>query len=326
MRDCLKIYEDKEGHRHFDYYFPSISSFVKYTREAPINDKIFTRFKRASESTLLAYGTDTLEETFDHLINGYHTQYPEYRRMSQIKNISFYRPIEEINETTVLSYDGGYVDINAYLAGEAKCMRKTVYQETRSFINFYIQLLLSSDVTEKENINRGIIALEIIRELELSGVSVNIIGIAGLEAKNDDYIEEMLVKIILKSANMPFNESKCIGPLTRVEFPRRAIMRLIEATPFDMKVAKHLQSSYGRAKEFDEIKPTLPLKKGDIYLGNPRLLGIRPGYTIERKDRFKKESEPMRYMIHGKDIYEDFETTLECLKLKDVIKLKKRLK
>lgn len=326
MRDYLNIYEDKEGYRHFDYYFPSLSSFVKYTREAPINEKIFTRFKRASESTLLAYGSDTLEETFDHLISGYHNQYPEYRRISQIKNISFYRPIEEINETTVLSYDGGYVDINAYLAGDAKCMRKTVYQETRSFINFYIQLLFSSDVTEKENIHRGIIALEIIRALEQSGVSVNIIGIAGLVTQNDNYREEMMLKINLKSSNMPFNESKCIGPLTRIEFPRRAIMRLVETTPFDFSLADDLRLTYGRAKEFDDLKPILPLKQGDIYLGNPRYLGIRPGYTIEKKERFKKSSEAKRYIIRGEDIYKDFETTLECLQLENVIKLKKRLK
>ncbi len=299
MNKYLKIYRDSLDRKVFKYTFPSITSLVQYLKDTPINMKVFGGYICSEIDTEPEFRGEPLKDTLEHLIYGYNQDYKHYREISKVSDIKFNQGIGEIPPRSIKSYVGSRVDIPAYVYGSPRNMRRVVRVGQKKIINFYFQLSYPAGTKENEIINRGIIAMQLIKALENVGYSINLIGFElDTESLRDDK-EIFYVTINLKDVDLTLNESKCIGPFMRKEFLRRIMFRLLETAD----VSDYWSVSYGSTLPVKEAVDIMNLRDEDIVFGTPKELGIK-----------------------GSDIYTDFEATIDKLKLNDEITLRKRLK
>lgn len=299
MNKYLKIYRDSLGRKVFKYSFPSITSLVQYLKDTPVNMKVFGGYICSEIDTEPEFRGEPLKDTLEHLIYGYNQDYKHYREISKVSDIRFSQGIGEIPPRSIRSYVGSRVDIPSYVYGSPRNMRRVVRVGQKKIINFYFQLSYPAGTKETEIINRGIIAMQLIKALENVGYSINLIGFElDSESLRDDK-EIFYVTINLKDADLTLNESKCIGPFMRKEFLRRILFRLLETAD----VSDYWSVSYGSTLPVKEAVGIMNLRDEDIIFGSPKELGIK-----------------------GSDIYTDFETTIDKLKLNNEITLRKRLK
>lgn len=299
MNKFLKVYQDESGSKVFKYTFPSISSLVQYLKDAPVNMRVFGGYICSEIDTEPEFRGEPLKDTLEHLIYGYNQDYREYREISKVNDIRFTQSFGEIPPRSIRSYVGSRVDIPAYVYGSPKNMRRIVRVGQKRIINFYFQLSYPAGTKEEEIINRGIIAMQLIKALENVGYSINLIG---FELDTESYggnREIFYVTINLKDVDLTLNESKCIGPFMRKEFLRRVLFRLLETTD----VSECWSMSYGSALPVTQARNIIYFGDDDIVFGSPKELGIR-----------------------GEDIFDDFSATINNLNLNDEISLKKRLK
>lgn len=316
MNNYLHIYKDEFGNKVFRYHFPSITSLVEYLRTAPVNYKNFTRLasETPDNSRSNIHRGESLEDTLNHLIYGYSDTYSEYREKSRIDRIHIETPMDYSRVRAVRSYVGSRVDIEAYVNGLEKNMLRPVRAVSKNIITFNYDLGNKGYVPENQIINRGMIAMLIIKALEQNNFSVNLNSYIlhknrqyDKEGREERYIayeegelEVLYVTLNLKDADLPLNEAKCVGPFMRPEFQRRGISRLTETTPGLNKY--WYTNRYGYLlpeKERDLVFKTRP---GDITFGNTVEMGIK-----------------------GEDLEKDLESAIKYLHLDDIITLKKRL-
>lgn len=298
MNNYLKVYRDSNGHKVLKYTFPSITSLVQYLKDTPVNMRVFGGYICSEIDTEPEFRGEPLKDTLEHLIYGYNQDYQHYREISNVSDIRFSQDIGQIPPRSIRSYVGSRVDIPAYVYGSPRNMRRVVRVGQRKIINFYFQLSYPAGTKEEEIINRGIIAMQLIKALENVGYSINLIGFELDQESYRDEKEIFYVTINLKDADLTLNESKCIGPFMRKEFLRRVLFRLLETAD----VSEYWSVSYGSTLPLREARGIMNFSDDDIVFGSPKELGIK-----------------------GNDIYTDLESTIDTLKLNNEITLKKRL-
>lgn len=299
MSSYLKVYRDDLGRKVFKYTFPSISSLVQYLKDTPVNMGVFGGYICSEIDTEPEFRGEPLRDTLEHLIYGYNQDYRYFREISKVSDIRFSQEIGEIPARSIRSYVGSRVDIPAYVYGSPRNMRRVVRVGQKKIINFYFQLSYPAGTKEEEIVNRGIIAMQLIKALENVGYSINLIGFElDTESLRDDR-EIFYVTINLKDVDLTLNESKCIGPFMRKEFLRRVLFRLLETAD----VSDYWAVSYGSTLPIKDARNIMNFKDDDIVFGSPKELGIK-----------------------GSDIYTDFTSTIDHLKLNNEITLRKRLK
>ncbi len=303
MNKYLNVYFDSEGNKVFRYHVPSLSSLVGYLKETPVCRESFSRIcsEESSAESQTDYG-ESLEETLNHLISGYADTYAEYRQKCHIDSLRVDTPIDYTRARTVHSYVGNRVDIQAFVDGRPRNMIKKERIAPKNQINFNYDLSFKAIVTDQIIMNRGMIAMTIIKALEQSNFNVNLncfVLVHEKVAEEKHQREILYLTINLKDMDLPLNELKCVGPMMRIEFYRRCIFRLIETTPVD----RVWNIGYGWSFRDDERDKILKPGIDDITFGNPLTMGIE-----------------------GKDFNEDLERTIDYLNLGDLITLRKRLK
>lgn len=309
MNNYLNVYDDESGNKVFHYEFPSLYALVRYLKTSEVNRAVFG-LSPASESNRgpdkILYG-EPLEDALEHTINGYHHEYSSLKELCKFDNLVFNIDTEAQRNRTYKSYIGSRVDVPAYVNGSPKNMRRLKRYDERKIIDFYFSLSYGFHITENQIINRGIIAIHLIKSLEEMGYCVNLKAFEldteflsqNRSDENRNKKEVFYVVIHLKDFEVPLNESKCVAPFIRKEFLRRIMFRLLEVTP----VSKCWGQSYGRPEKEEDIRKRFNLKENDIYFGTPEELGIK-----------------------GEDLATDYQTVINKFGLSDSMAVTKRLK
>lgn len=314
MTKYLNTYYDQNGNPIFHYHFPSLSSLIDYLKTAPIYKASFYRL--FSEELNKRDDRNDRGEPFDitleHMISGYRETYSEYREKSQVDRIKIDVPTDFTRVKNVRSYVGSRVDVQAYANGIERCMIKPVRRAPKKQITVNYELSYKGSITREQVMNRGMIAMLIVKALEQSNfnVDLNCYVLLQEELVKDEkqgklFKEEKTKKEIfymtinLKELNLPLNELKCIGPMMRIEFLKRCIFRLIETTPLD----RVWNNYYGHEVPEQERDRIIKAGLDDITFASPYKMNIK-----------------------GKDLEEDLQNSIDYLNLNNIISLRKRLK
>lgn len=312
MDKYFRIYKDMDGNTVFRYHFPSIVELVNYLRIAKPNHKVFTTlFSELPDEKGKNFRGESLEDTLNHLIYGYHQTYEEYLEKSKMREIEILREIDYGRVRPIKSYSGSRVDIDAYLNGEDKCMLRAARVVSNQFKTINYDLSHKASISESQIFNRGAICMLLINALEQNNIRVNLNCFNLLEQSiNPDTSkrnnqptkqkEIFYVTINLKDVDETLNEPMCIGPFTRIEFFRRGIFRLLETSP----VNEAWKISHGYVvKDVKNIERIIEASPNDLTFHDAESMGIK-----------------------GEDLKDDFETVIKHFGLEDVVRLRKTLK
>lgn len=301
MNNFLTIKETPKGDKLFYYHFPSIYSLTQYIKSHKTNEDVFTNYPLSlkNDPYSIEFFGEPLEDAINHMLSGYNADYREYKELANINTIKYETIPSTSRARTVRSYVGSRVDIDAFASGSPKNMRRLVRDGERKKINVYFSLSYKASDDIQSVINRGIIAIQLMKLFEERGYDINLKAFSLDSVEVGNKREYMFVEVRLKDFEVPLNESKCVGPFIRKEFLRRIIFRLLEVSD----VSPNWRSDYGNPVDDDEIREFLNLKEGDILFGSPRNLGIK-----------------------GISIVDDINSTLSSLGLNEDIKVTKRLK
>lgn len=309
MNKYLNIYYDSTGAKVFRYHFPSLIALVDYLKTAPVYKESFPYelYSEIENKPGRKTRGESLEVTLEKLISGYTEDLKKYRENSCINQIHIDIPIDYTRVRSSRSYVGSRVDMQPFIEGNPQCMIKK--QRTVPKNNITVNYELShKSITEPDILrNNGMCAMLIIKALEQNNFNVNLNcylmvrekDIQKSDKKCDHDREIFYFSINLKDYDLPLDERKCIGPMMRIEFYRRAIFRLMETTPLHRKWS----IAYGYEMKDEE--------KAIIF--KPGIDDITFNYSLIER-------------LSGSNLEDDLETTINYLGIQDLVSLRKRLK
>ncbi|MBQ2910130.1 MAG: hypothetical protein IJE53_04935 [Bacilli bacterium] len=254
----------KNGYNVMYYRFDSISEFVDYLKNAPVQHYAFDRL--ASETG--SYGftqTSSLEEALDLIKFGYHE---DFEKLVQLKlKLEKYIKMSKKRNKQFNDYIGFAPDVKAYLEGNPLSMLNKK-SEARKKVNVYMNTSFYGNTSKEAIFNRGAIVLSMIEILENMGFSVN------LHLFEMSTVDTMMhfSDFVLKSENERMNIQKLYFPLCHPSWIRRLNFRLIEVTP---DITSSWSNGYGRPSDLSTMKKVIDLDKNDIIIPTIEELNIR---------------------------------------------------
>lgn len=254
----------KNGYNVMYYRFDSISEFVDYLKNAPVQHYAFDRL--ASETG--SYGftqTNSLEEALDLIKFGYHE---DFEKLVQLKlKLEKYIKMSKKRNKQFNDYIGFAPDVKAYLEGNPLSMLNKK-SEARKKVNVYMNTSFYGNTSKEAIFNRGAIVLSMIEILENMGFSVD------LHLFEMSTVDTMMhfSDFVLKSENERMNIQKLYFPLCHPSWIRRLNFRLIEVTP---DITSSWSNGYGRPSDLSTMKKVIDLDKNDIIIPTIEELNIR---------------------------------------------------
>ena len=254
----------KNGYNVMYYRFDSISEFVDYLKNAPVQHYAFDRL--ASETG--SYGftqTSSLEEALDLIKFGYHE---DFEKLVQLKlKLEKYIKMSKKRNKQFNDYIGFAPDVKAYLEGNPLSMLNKK-SEARKKVNVYMNTSFYGNTSKEAIFNRGAVVLSMIEILENMGFSVD------LHLFEMSTVDTMMhfSDFVLKSENERMNIQKLYFPLCHPSWIRRLNFRLIEVTP---DITSSWSNGYGRPSDLSTMKKVIDLDKNDIIIPTIEELNIR---------------------------------------------------
>lgn len=254
----------KNGYNVMYYRFDSISEFVDYLKNAPVQHYAFDRL--ASETG--SYGftqTSSFEEALDLMKFGYHE---DFEKLVQLKlKLEKYIKMSKKRNKQFNDYIGFAPDVKAYLEGNPLSMLNKK-SEARKKVNVYMNTSFYGNTSKEAIFNRGAIVLSMIEILENMGFSVD------LHLFEMSTVDTMMhfSDFVLKSENERMNIQKLYFPLCHPSWIRRLNFRLIEVTP---NITSSWSNGYGRPSDLSTMKKVIDLDKNDIIIPTIEELNIR---------------------------------------------------
>lgn len=258
-------YYNKNSYEIMEYNFDSITEFLEFLENTPINTAIWDINDLSSEKGDFEFcQTASLQEAKDLCKYGYHK---DFDKLIELK-LKLEKYIKMTNNTTKqYNYYVGYTpDIKAYLEGNPLSMFNKMNPQKKHIDIYYNSAVLSTTSTN-QIFNRGAITLSIVEILESLGfsVSLNIFTMSQKE-KQIHY-----ANFNLKQNNERLNIQKLYFPLCHPSFLRRLVFRLREQTP-DIK--QSWTNCYGVTCDNYTVRKTIDLKDNDITICQPEEMGI----------------------------------------------------
>ena len=269
--------------------FQNLYSLYDYLKSDPdTNDSIFSILQ--SEENPESQSGKPYKEALEDLIKHDDTQYEEFLKIEGSINGAI--KAESKSYQTVMSVQGGYLNVPAYVAGDPLCYERVERIKKPRFIKMHVLISYNGLTKPSQVINRAIIIANIIKALESAGYSVDLNAFELSQLYN----ELECTRINIKKHGESMRMTDLYKVLCHIEFFRRLIFRVIET----LDVKECWNQGYGRkcSKEFTE--EFFHMGKDDIYFDQPSKMGIR-----------------------GYDLAEDFESTIEYLNLQDKINIEK---
>lgn len=260
----------KNGYNVLYYRFDSISEFVDYLKNAPVQHYAFDRL--ASETG--SYGftqTSSFEEALDLIKFGYHE---DFEKLVQLKlKLEKYIKMSKKRNKQFNDYIGFAPDVKAYLEGNPLSMLNKK-SEARKKVNVYMNTSFYGNTSKEAIFNRGAIVLSMVEILENMGFSVD------LHLFEMSTVDTMMHfrDFVLKSENERMNIQKLYFPLCHPSWIRRLNFRLIEVTP---DITSSWSNGYGRPSDLSTMKKVIDLDKNDIIIPTIEELNIRGDNLVD---------------------------------------------
>lgn len=263
-------YYKKDDYNIMEYNFDSITEFLEYIDNTPINDEVYGNKTLESEKNGYDFfETNSFEEAENLCKYGYHENFDKllnlkillekHLKMSPKKNKQY-------------NYYVGYApNVKAYLEGNPLSMFNRENPK-REHIDIYYNAANLSEVSTEQIFNRGAITLSIVEILENMnfGVGLNIFTMS--ESSGQIHY----VKLNLKRSGERLNIQKLFFPLCHPSFFRRLVFRLMEETP---DITSSWAYGYGTTCDDYTIRKVINLSEKDIVICRPEEMGVH-GYDI----------------------------------------------
>lgn len=260
----------KNGYNVMYYRFDSISEFVDYLKNAPVQHYAFDRL--ASETGSYSFTqTSSLEEALNLIKFGYHE---DFEKLVQLKlKLEKYIKMSKKRNKQFNDYIGFAPDVKAYLEGNPLSMLNKK-SEARKKVNVYVNTSFYGNTSKEAIFNRGAIVLSMIEILENMGFSVD------LHLFEMSTVDTMMhfSDFVLKSENERMNIQKLYFPLCHPSWIRRLNFRLIEVTP---DITSSWSNGYGRPSDLSTMKKVIDLDKNDIIIPTIEELNIRGDNLVD---------------------------------------------
>lgn len=263
-------YYKKDDYFVMEYDFNSITEFIDYLDNTPINMDVWGSKSLASEDNNYDFRqTHSLQEAKDLCKFGLHENFD---KLIELKfTLEKYIKMSNKKMQQYNFYIGYAPDVKAYLEGNPLSMFNREYPK-RKHIDIYYNSAILGNVSTDKIFNRGAITLCLTEILENMGFSVGLNVFTMSECDNQIHY----AKFNLKRTGERLNVQKLFFPLCHPSFLRRLVFRLREETPditFDW--------TYGYGATVDDyiIRKIIGLKDNDIVICRPDEMGVK-GYDI----------------------------------------------
>lgn len=253
---------------NYDFYkmnFRSLSDLYKYLTSNPvINHNCFPRL--ASEREGFDFAGKDYDTALSMLMGPVDKDYAEFLALQkQIDNSSFDFVTEYVSSKSTA---GGVIDIPSYVTGSPLCYRSEIETFEPKFVRINLLLSYYCGTTKEQVQNRALIVTALVNALERAGYSVDINTFA-LSKEGSEVLD---VNVNIKNSNDTLNKANLIKSLCYVEFFRRLIFRVKETS---LVTDEEWGNGYGCTVDKDFARQALNLSSNDIYIDQPRDLGIK---------------------------------------------------
>lgn len=261
----------------FSMYFESISAVELFLKDdPPVNEDIF--ISQDSKNVPEKFAGPPLEDAIKFCVGGYEENYSQFLDMAQ--------QLQSINTKLCSERDiepafvGHRPNVPAYIADAPKCMYRRKKYVEKKVVNVFMQATYSSATTEKQILHRGILALNLIRLLEMNGYIVQF----RLFEASCFYNEAFLCEVVLKKQGEKIDPRKCFYPMCGKGFVRRVLLRIKESIPFK----ENWHMGYGNVLDEKSARKLLNAGAEDIYIDTPDACGIEGKNMYADANRFLK--------------------------------------
>ncbi len=269
--------------------FQNLYSLYDYLKSNPeTNDVIFKTLQ--SEENPVAQSGKPYNEALEDLLKQDDTEYREFIKLEGSINGAI--KAETSKYQTVMSVQGGYLNVPAYVAGDPLCYERVERVKKPKFIKMHVLISYSGSTIPSQVTNRAIIIANIIKALESAGYSVDLNAFELSKLFNE--LECTTVNIKRHGESMKMTDLYKV--LCHIEFFRRLLFRVIET----LDVEECWNQGYGRKCTREFTEEFFNMGKNDIYFDQPSKMGI-----------------------HGYNLADDFENVIDYLNLRDKIDVEK---
>lgn len=258
----------KGGYNVFHHEFKTLSQFLSYIQNAPVNTYVFNRAIRSSHRRTDDewYGTGSFEEAVELCLEGWSPGFDQFVRMKKRIDEKLLDPIVRPRQV-VADVVGHSPSVPDYLHGNPLNMWNRVNVYTPTFINIYLNISYHCETLFNRVFNRGIIALSLVDALQDRGYGVRF---KVFECSTVD--KEMIISFFnLKGDGEKLNIKKTYFPLCHPSFLRRLIFQLQEVTPVSKS---DWGFSYGCPSDVATIKRVVDIGPNDIIIVQPSEMGV----------------------------------------------------
>lgn len=270
----------------YDVVFNSVSEIQLFLgQNPPINNDVFTIIK--SETADEAFAGPPLSDAIRYCVMGYQENYDQFLELE--KKLESVNKARENARKVEASFVGHRPNVPAYIAGAPKTMYRTQREQEKKIINLYMNVTYDAKVTDEQIRHRGIVALNLVRLLELNGYIVNFrlfeICMVGNEA--------FCCEVVLKKPGEKLNTRMCYYPMCGKGFVRRVLSRIKESMPFN----ENWGLSYGTVLKEDYARILMEIEDKDIYIGSPTEMNIKGENIFEDADAMVEKLGIDKYVV-----------------------------
>ena len=259
-------YYKKNNYNIMEYTFESITEFLDWLDNTPINTDIWGHRGLSSETSSYSFcKTNSLKEAKELCRYGYHE---DFDKLVELKStLEKYIKMSNKKSKQYNYYVGYATDVKAYLEGNPLSMLDR-QNPKRKHIDIYYNAANLAMASSNEIFNRGAITLSIVEILENMGFSVGL----NVFTMSSEYKQVHYVKLNLKKSGERLNIQKLFFPFSHPSFFRRLVFRLMEQTP---DITREWTDGYGRTCDDYTIRKVIELKENDIVICRPEEMGVR---------------------------------------------------
>lgn len=244
--------------------FKSMSELYMYLSDDPsINRNVFVRQHSILGNT--EFAGEPYEKALDYCLGGYEGDYKVVMKMQ--KELEKYVPVKVRIRRTEKSVAGSHPNVPAFVAGSPKAMYRQERAKEKKFCTVYFNLACPVRTTHNAILNRGALALSLVKLLEAEGMGVNLKVFMSVYIRN----EILVFDISLKSPQELLNAKKCFYPLCSREFVRRIVFRVMESVPFE---CNEWYPGYGIALSDGQFRNIFGISQNDMVISSPDEMGV----------------------------------------------------
>jgi hypothetical protein len=254
---------ERKNLKEYKMYFGSIGEVQSFLLSDPdINTDVFYELKSKTASD--SFAGAPLSDAINYLIGGYSENYDQFLELAkQLEQVN--KKNAKVRKTTT-SFVGQRPNVPAYIAGAPKNMYRLERTEEKKLKRIWMKVTYESSTTEQQIRHRGIIALNLIKLLEMNNYMVDfrLFEVCSVDS------EVFRCEIELKKPGERLFPRLCYYPMCGKAFVRRVLCRIKESMPF--KCGWGL--SYGVVLNEQYTRMIMDIQDNDIYIGSPSEMGI----------------------------------------------------